>query len=96
MGYFNFYRRQQAFLNPAEIFNPLLQSFLFSIPLQLCECALDSLNFHTLHTRRHHLAALFLVKVYDDFKCCPSLLENSGIHVPSSNISDFPMFPVGF
>jgi hypothetical protein len=57
--------------------------------------ALEDLNFHTLSSRRHHLDVLFLVNDYTGFKCCPSLLETVGIHIPVRNFRDFPLFTVG-
>jgi hypothetical protein len=53
---------------------------------------LERLNLLTLHNRRRHFDALFLVNVFCGTKCCPSVLETVGLRIPSRNIRDFNMF----
>jgi hypothetical protein len=80
----------------AEVFIPVLQSFLFSNTLELAYVnALDHLNFHTLCTRRSHLEAPFIISIYNGFRACPSLLETVNIRAPSRNFRHFPLFTVG-
>jgi hypothetical protein len=38
---------------------------------------LEKLNMQTLHIRRRHFDALFLINVFSGTKCCPSVLETS-------------------
>jgi hypothetical protein len=52
---------------------------------------LEKLNFHTLHIRRRHSDPLFILSVYNDGKCCPSLLGADDIPVPDRNIRNFTM-----
>jgi hypothetical protein len=44
--------------------------------------------------RRHHLDALFLIKVDLGSKFCPSVLEIAGLRVPDRYIRDFALFSV--
>jgi hypothetical protein len=54
--------------------------------------ALEHLKLHTLHERRDHLNALFLIQVYLGSKFCPSVLETVGLRVPTRHLRDFPLF----
>jgi hypothetical protein len=54
--------------------------------------ALKYLKLHTLHKRRYHLDALFLIQVYCGLKYCPSLLEAVSLRVPTRYLRDFSMF----
>ncbi|PNF27531.1 hypothetical protein B7P43_G02896 [Cryptotermes secundus] len=56
--------------------------------------ALEKLSLQSLHKRRHHLDALFLVQVFRRLKSCASLLENASLRVPPSNLRDFSLFGV--
>jgi hypothetical protein len=51
-------------------------------------------NLHTLLTRSRRLDALFLVDVFNGFKCRHSLLEAIGIRVPVLSFRDFPLIAV--
>jgi hypothetical protein len=53
---------------------------------------LEFLKLHTLHDRRLHLGALFFIPVYSGLKCCPSLLDTTGIPVPSHNVRNPSLF----
>ncbi|PNF24361.1 hypothetical protein B7P43_G11030 [Cryptotermes secundus] len=53
---------------------------------------LDMLNLRSLHTRRRHIDALFLICVFKGDKNCPSVLETVGIRAPSRNIRNFSLF----
>jgi hypothetical protein len=57
---------------------------------------LEKLNLQTLHTRRHHFDALFLINVIDGTKYCPSVLETFGVRVPTQNIRNFTTFICSF
>jgi hypothetical protein len=48
--------------------------------------ALKQLKLHTLHKRRYHLDALFLIRVYRGSKFRPSLLETLRLRVPARHI----------
>jgi hypothetical protein len=52
----------------------------------------ERLNLLTLHKRRRHFDALFLINVFSGTKCCPSLLETDGLRIPTRNICNFDMF----
>jgi hypothetical protein len=54
--------------------------------------ALEYLKLHTLHKRRYHLDALFLLQVYRGLKYCPSLLETVALRDPTWYLRDFSMF----
>ncbi|PNF29809.1 hypothetical protein B7P43_G10577 [Cryptotermes secundus] len=56
--------------------------------------ALEQLKLHTLHKRRYHLNAFFLIQVYRGSVLCPSALEIVGLRVPLLYIRDFHMFNV--
>jgi hypothetical protein len=56
--------------------------------------ALEQLKWLTLHMRRHHLDALFLIQVYFGSKFCPSVLAITALRVPSRYIRDFALFNV--
>jgi hypothetical protein len=47
---------------------------------------LEKLNLQTLHIRRRHFDALFLINVFCGTKYCPPGLETVGIRVPTRNI----------
>lgn len=53
---------------------------------------LNKLKLQTLHFRRRHIDALFLISVFKGVSNCPSVLETVGIRVPSRNIRNFSMF----
>jgi hypothetical protein len=53
---------------------------------------LDTLNLRSLHTRRRHIDALFVICVFRDVINCPSVLETVGIRVPSRIIRNFSLF----
>jgi hypothetical protein len=48
--------------------------------------ALEHLKLHTLHKRRDHLDALFLIQVYLGSKFCPSVMETVGLRVPTRHL----------
>jgi hypothetical protein len=54
---------------------------------------LNSLNFRTLHSRRH-LDALFLINVFKGKINCRSILDSVGIRVPTRQIREFSTFSV--
>jgi hypothetical protein len=47
---------------------------------------LEKLNLQTLHIRRRHFDALFLINVFSGTKHCPPTLEIVGIRVPTRNM----------
>jgi hypothetical protein len=53
---------------------------------------LEFLKLHTPHDRRHHLDALFFISVYSGLKCCPSLLDTTGVRVPPRSIRNPSLF----
>jgi hypothetical protein len=53
---------------------------------------LGKLNLQTLHIRRRHFDAVFLINVFSGTKQCPSVLETVGIRVPTRNIRNFNTF----
>jgi hypothetical protein len=57
---------------------------------------LEKLNLLTLHNRRRHFDALFLINVISDVKYSPSVLERVGIRVPTRNIRNFNTFSCSF
>jgi hypothetical protein len=57
---------------------------------------LEKLNLRTLHIRRRHFDALFLINVFSGAKYCPSVLEAVGIFVPNQNILNSTTFSCSF
>jgi hypothetical protein len=53
---------------------------------------LAMLNLRSLHTRRRHIDALFLICVFKGVKNCPSVLQTVGILAPSRNIRNIFLF----
>jgi hypothetical protein len=53
---------------------------------------LYKLTVQTLHVRRRHIDALFLIYVFRGTKFCPCVLETVGLRVPTRNIRSFSMF----
>jgi hypothetical protein len=53
---------------------------------------IGKLNLHTLHIKRRHFDALFLINVFSGTKHWPSVLETLGIRVPTRNIRNFNTF----
>jgi hypothetical protein len=53
---------------------------------------LNKLNLQTLHVRRSHIDALFLIHVFRGTKFCPSALKAVGLLVPTRNIRNFSTF----
>jgi hypothetical protein len=49
-------------------------------------------NLQTLHIRRRHFDAVFLINVFSGTKQCQSVLETVGIRVPTRNIRNFNTF----
>jgi hypothetical protein len=47
---------------------------------------LERLNLLTLHNRRRHIDALFLINAFSAIKCCASVLEMVGFRMPPRNI----------
>jgi hypothetical protein len=47
---------------------------------------------HTLHYRRLHLDALFFISVHSGLKCWPSVLDTTGIRVPSRYVRNSSLF----
>jgi hypothetical protein len=56
----------------------------------------EKLNLQTLHIRRRHFVALFLINVFSGTKYCPSVMETVGIRVPTRNIRNFTTFSCSF
>jgi hypothetical protein len=55
----------------------------------------DFLNFlklHTRHDRRIYPDALYFIAVYSGLKCCPSLLDTTGVRVLPCNFRNFSLF----
>jgi hypothetical protein len=50
---------------------------------------LERLNLLTLHIKRHHPVAFFLINIFRGAKCSSSVLETVDIRVPSGNIRNF-------
>jgi hypothetical protein len=57
---------------------------------------LEKLNVQTLHIRRRHFDALFLINVFRGTKYYPSDLETVAIRVPTRNIRNFTTFSYSF
>jgi hypothetical protein len=55
---------------------------------------LNYLNFRTLHSRRRHIDALFLINVFKGKINCPSILDTVGICVPTRQVREFSTFSV--
>jgi hypothetical protein len=53
---------------------------------------LEKLNLQTLHIRRRHIDALFLINTFCGAKYCPSALETVGLRVSTRNIRNYNMF----
>jgi hypothetical protein len=53
---------------------------------------LDKLNLQTLHVRRRHIDALFLINIFRGTKFRPSVLEAVGLRIPTRNIRKFSTF----
>jgi hypothetical protein len=53
-------------------------------------------NLETLHMRRRHFDALFLINAFFGTKYCPSVLETVGLRVPTRNIRNFTTFSCSF
>jgi hypothetical protein len=60
------------------------------------DITLEKLNLQTLHIRRHHINALFLINAFCGTKYCPSVLETVGLRVPTRNIRNFTTFSCSF
>jgi hypothetical protein len=55
---------------------------------------LECLGLRTLHSRRRHLDALFLINVFNNTLDCQSVLDTVSQRVPSKLIRDFYIFIV--
>jgi hypothetical protein len=53
---------------------------------------LDKLNLQTLHVRRRHIDALFLINVFRGTKFCPSVLQAVGLRAPTRMIRNVSTF----
>jgi hypothetical protein len=60
-----------------------------------CVNGLEYLKLHTLHKRKYHIDALFLIQVYLGFKLCPPVLEAAGLRVPARYLRNFSLMNVG-
>jgi hypothetical protein len=65
----------------------------FVIPRKY-DLILNCLNFRTLHSRRRHLDALFLINIFKSKMNCHSIMDTVGIRVPTRQIRDFSTFSV--
>jgi hypothetical protein len=52
------------------------------------------LNIYTLHSRRKHLDALFLINVFINKISCSSIFDSVNLRVPSRRTRDFSTFVV--
>jgi hypothetical protein len=57
---------------------------------------LEKLNLHTLHIRRRHIDALFLINAFCGTKNCPFVLETVRLRVLTRNIRNFTTFSCSF
>jgi hypothetical protein len=71
----------------------LCQNHVFSHAQLVYKDFLKILNFHILCERNLQLDPLFLISYYLYLKCCPSLLDITGIRVFSRNFRNFKPFP---
>jgi hypothetical protein len=55
---------------------------------------LELLGLKTLHSRRMHLNALFLISVFNNTINCQSIMDTISLLVPSKFIRDFSIFSV--
>jgi hypothetical protein len=76
----------------SEVRGPMSKSFFFTHDHVTYDDLLEFLKLHTLHDRKLHLDALFFISVYSGLKCCPSLLDTTGIRVPSHNVRNSSLF----
>jgi hypothetical protein len=53
---------------------------------------LEEINLQTLHIRRRHFDALFLINVFGGTKYCTPVLETVGLRVPTRNVRNFTTF----
>ena len=44
---------------------------------------------------RHHFDSPFIIHAFPVYKFCPSMIDNSSLHVPSCNIRNFTQFSAG-
>jgi hypothetical protein len=65
-------------------FAALCHSRFFQDVKYYYDIILEKLNMLTLHIRRRHFDALFLIIVFSGIKYCPSVLGTVGIRVPSA------------
>jgi hypothetical protein len=56
------------------------------------EGMLSRLNVSTLHSRRKHLGALFLINVFKNKISCSSIFDTVNLRIPSRRIRDFSTF----
>jgi hypothetical protein len=70
-------------------------SFFYDIEYHY-DITLEKLNLQTLHIRRRHIDALFLINSFCGTKYCPSVLETVGLRVPTRNIRNFTTFSCSF
>jgi hypothetical protein len=73
----------------------LLQKIFYDIEYHY-DIILEKLNLQTLHIRRRHIDALFLINAFCGTKYCPSVLETVGLRVPTRNIRNFTTFSCSF
>jgi hypothetical protein len=65
--------------------------FIQSNYLRNYELILNYLHLKTLHSRRQHLDALFLVNVFKNKINCYSIMDTVGLYIPAKQIRDFPL-----
>jgi hypothetical protein len=59
-----------------------------------CDAILGRLVLRTLHSRRRHLDALFLINVFNNTIDCQSILDTVSLRVPYKLIRAFSIFSV--
>jgi hypothetical protein len=64
-----------------ENLQPFVRADSFQDVEYHCHNISEKLNLLTLHIRRHHSCALFLINAFSGAKCCPSVLETVDIRV---------------
>jgi hypothetical protein len=68
-----------------KIFAAICQKNLFQDVEYHYENISEKLNLQTLHIRRRHFDAPFLINIFSGTKYCPFVLETVGIRVPTRN-----------
>jgi hypothetical protein len=86
------YWRQKAGTQSTEVRSPVSKSFLYLWPCYLWGFSENYKSSYLAQQKTYSVCTVFFISVYFGLKCCPSLLDVTGIRVLPRNFSNSSLF----